>query len=377
VSIHKRVHPSGKVAWRVRWREGSVQRSRDFARKSDAEAFDLEVRRRAQVGDLGMLEAGKQKLADLAREWWETYAEPNLARKTLVMYASLWDRYVLPRLGGFELRRLTPAVIESFQAELRREGVGEPTILKTLTLLQGMLQRAVVWGRIPSNPVAPIRKPAQKRTRTVKPIAPPTVEEIRRRFLARRRLRDATLVSVLAYAGLRPGEALALLWGDIGERTILVDRAVALGDVKGTKTGKRRSVRLLAPLAADLAEWRLASRRPGQTTLVFPRKDGRVWTDEDWRNWRQRVFAPVATAVGLDRFRPYDLRHSFVSLLFAEGRTVIEVARQAGHSPTMALATYGHVIEEFEGADRRPAEDVIREARARITPAVRRRRAEA
>jgi integrase len=202
------------------------------------------------------------------------------------------------------------------------------------------------------------------------------VEEIRRRFLARGRRRDATLVSVLAYAGLRPGEALALRWGDVGERTILVDRAVALGDVKGTKTGKRRSVRLLAPLAVDLAEWRLARGRPDDDALVFPRKDGRVWMEEDWRNWRQRVFAPVATAVGLDRFRPYDLRHSFVSLLFAEGRTVIEVARQAGHSPTMALATYGHVIEELEGGERRPAEDVIREARVGAEPAARRRKAQ-
>jgi integrase len=138
---------------------------------------------------------------------------------------------------------------------------------------------------------------------------------------------------------LRPGEALALRWGDVGERTILVDRAAALGEVKETKTGKRRSVRLLPPLAADLAEWRLACGRPDDDALVFPKKDRLVWTGEDWRNWRQRVFAPVASAVGLDRFRPYDLRHSFVSLLFAEGRTVIEVARQAGHSPTMARAT--------------------------------------
>jgi integrase len=291
------------------------------------------------------------------------------------MYASLWDRYVLPRLGGMELRRLTPAVIESFQAELRREGVGDATIIKILTLLQGMLQRAVVWGRIPSNPVAPIKKPAQKRARSVKPIPPSTVETIRRSLLSRRRLRDATLVSVLAYAGLRPGEALALRWGDVGERTILVERAVAVGDVKETKTGKHRSVRLLAPLGADLAEWRLASGRPGDDELVFPRKGGRVWTEEDWRNWRQRVFAPVATGARLDRFRPYDLRHSFVSLLFAEGRTVIEVARQAGHSPTMALATYGHVIEELEGAERRPAEDVIREARAGTEPDARRRKA--
>jgi hypothetical protein len=42
---------------------------------------------------------------------------------------------------------------------------------------------------------------------------------------------------------------------------------------------------------------------------------------------------------------------------------VIEVARQAGHSPTMALETYGHVIEELEGAERRSAEEIIRAAR--------------
>lgn len=29
----------------------------------------------------------------------------------------------------------------------------------------------------------------------------------------------------------------------------------------------------------------------------------------------------------------------------------------------MALATYGHVIEELEGGEQRPAEDVIREER--------------
>jgi len=111
----------------------------------------------------------------------------------------------------------------------------------------------------------------------------------------------------------------------------------------------------------------LKSGRPDDSAPVFPTRDGRVWTEEHWRNWRQRVFAPAADAAG---FRPYDLRHSFVSLLFAEGRTVIEVARQAGHSPTMALATYGHVIEELEGAERRLAEDVIREARTRRVPSV-------
>lgn len=38
-----------------------------------------------------------------------------------------------------------------------------------------------------------------------------------------------------------------------------------------------------------------------------------------------------------------------VRVCVAERRSVLEVAKQAGHSPTMALTTYGHVIEELEG----------------------------
>jgi Phage integrase family len=176
-------------------------------------------------------------------------------------------------------------------------------------------------------------------------------------------LGDATLVSVLAYAGLRPGEALALQWRDVQERTLVIERALALGDVKLTKTGQARAVRLLAPLGADLAEWRLACGRPGDSELVFPTRDGRPWTDSHWRNWRKRVFKPAAMKAELERFRPYDLRHAFVSLLLAERRSVLEVAKQAGHSPTMTLTTYGHVIEELEGTEKQIPEEVIRRAR--------------
>jgi integrase len=40
---------------------------------------------------------------------------------------------------------------------------------------------------------------------------------------------DATLLLVLAYAGLRPLEALALEWRDVHGRTLRVARAVSDG----------------------------------------------------------------------------------------------------------------------------------------------------
>jgi hypothetical protein len=70
-------------------------------------------------------------------------------------------------------------------------------------------------------------------------------------------------------------------------------------------------------------------------------------------------------ALELPGTRPYDLRHSFCSLLIHEGATVVEIARQLGHSPTMSLDTYGHVFDEFQGSDRLSAEEQIRRARAK------------
>jgi integrase len=96
------------------------------------------------------------------------------------------------------------------------------------------------------------------RRRTLRALSPGQVETIRSRV----GLRDAILVSTMGYAGLRPGEALGLSLDDVGERTIHVQRAVAHGTIKGTKTNRTRSVRLLPSLARDLREWRRAGDGP-------------------------------------------------------------------------------------------------------------------
>jgi integrase len=143
----------------------------------------------------------------------------------------------------------------------------------------------------------------------------------------------------------------------------LIEAAVSVGVFGETKTRRRRTVRLLPPLAADLAEWRMAAGRPSDEVLVFPGHDGRPWSPAVYKNWHRRIFRPAIAAAGLTGARPYDLRHSFVSLLIAEGHNVVEVARQAGHSPKMALDTYAHVYEEFDPTERIDAAERIRKAR--------------
>ena len=42
---------------------------------------------------------------------------------------------------------------------------------------------------------------------------------------------------------------------------------------------------------------------------------------------------------------------------------MVEIARQAGHSPTMTLSTYAHLFDEAAGGEPVAAEDEIRRAR--------------
>ena len=365
MEIERRILKNGAVRWRVRWRQGGRRRSQAFDRKGDAVTFSAELRRRQQLGTLTEMDMGRVTLADyVVGTWCEAYAS-QLSPKTWMHYRQLLNKHILPSLGPLELRAIRPETIARWQAQRLAAGHGRVSVRYALTLLGAILQRAFENGQIQSNPARAVRKAALPRRTEVRPLAPATIERMR----AASSPRDATLISVLAYAGLRPGEALALQWRDIREQTILVERAISLGEEKDTKTAAHRTVRVLQPLAVDLREWRLRSGRPCESIADLP-VGGRDALDAR----RVPVVAPTGVqarhrGAGLEHGRPYDLRHSFASLLLHEGRSVIYVARQLGHDARLTLSTYGHVMDEFEDMPRLDAQTVIADARAALAAA--------
>jgi len=98
-------------------------------------------------------------------------------------------------------------------------------------------------------------------------------------------------------------------------------------------------------------------------SAIFARADGRAWTENDYRNWRKRTWRKAVEKSGVDIKRVLDLRHSAASLWLHEGATPIQVAASMGHSLAMLSSTYAHIIENLDPDDRRPAVDIINEAR--------------
>lgn len=394
--------PDGR--WMVRWRENGSNRGRRFDRKSDADAWERELRRRRQLGPLALaqLTTRAPTLGEWIEDRWAPEHAATLEQSTRDRYADAYRLHIEPWLGDLPLTELTVGRLRSWQADRLADGVGGGTIDKARTVLSSVLRHAAESEAIPGNPLTLVRAPLAEHRDSVTPLAPITVERIRtvlagamdinvperiRRGGVRvtsyvvpderdplARLRDATIVSVLAYAGLRPGELRALRWGDARKATITVERAARPdGTIKSTKNHERRAVRLLAPLARDLAALSRAAGRPAADTLVLPpsgepaadaHPNAVTWTKTDWQVWRARRWDKACKLAGMPRSpRPYDLRHSFASLLLAEGRSIHYVARRLGHSPALTLSTYGHLFAEYEHADRIDAEAEIGRAR--------------
>jgi integrase len=154
-------------------------------------------------------------------------------------------------------------------------------------------------------------------------------------------LRDVVLVGLLAYAGLRPGEAFALTWDSVTDHLLIIDRSFVAGELKATKTRRARTVEIVAPVASDLALLRPKASQRGELVAV-----NHLGEPIDLRLWRRRVWQPACTKAKLEA-TPYDGRHSYASLLIHEGRSIPYVTAALGHSSAATcLNHYAHVFDE-------------------------------
>lgn len=329
------------TGYKVRWRDAAGKsRRKKVTRWRDAIALDGEIKRKKAMGELIAHERGTITLNDFWEVWWTNHAIPNLTTKTRTVYAALWNGHLAPQLGRSPLTRLSRQDVSIMSSQLSKT-LSASTVRQILAILQGLLERAVEWDYVPKNPVKGVRRPRLV-TREGRAL---TETELGSLVAELPCIRSTSLVRVLAGTGLRPGELRALNWTDFKDGAISVTKAISSNEVGPTKTNSLRSVAPTADARAALREWNLASGRPDSRDLVFPAPGTQdLWTDLGWQMWRQRVFIPAQTRAGFVGLRPYDLRHTYASQQIAAGADVLTLARSLGHSPTMTLTVYGHLL---------------------------------
>lgn len=293
-------------------------------------------------------------------------AAAGLAKATLETNRRIYEKHVDPYLGGRRIGDLSPRRLDGWRRELEDAGVSAYMLNRSKTLLGQIMADAKRLEYVSVNAARGLPT-VRRRARQGKTATPEQIELMRANFIEAEQLGHATPISLLAYVGLRPREALGLTWD-------LLDRDRLILPAELTKGRMARTPDVPRPVVADLARWKLASGAVGG--LVFPRpSDGERWTKSDWDNWRNRGFTKAAGAAGLlewdteseawtGDFRPYDLRHTCASLMIRAHMPPADVAAQLGTSLELLFRTYAHSIEAMRGRPPTSIADAIHAARS-------------
>lgn len=331
--------PDGRYL--VRWRDSAGRsRSKTVYRQRDAISLDGEMKRKRSMGELIAHERGDTTLAEFWAIWKQDYGAVNVSTRTLAVYDRFWSGHIDPAIGHYRLNAISPERIVRLVAALNRT-LAPATTQRILGMLQGVLERAVEWRYIQVNPCRGVKRPPAE-SRRGRALTPDQLAAI----CAELSPRSRTVALVLAWTGLRPGELRALTWAALSSTHIRVEQAASNDVIGPTKTRRRRSVDLTPEARKTLLEWFMASGQPAASALIFPAATGGLWLDGAYSRWGQRRWRPAVARAGLPGIIPYDLRHTFASRLIDEGKSVIEVARQMGHTPTQTLETYAHEFEQ-------------------------------
>lgn len=326
-----RQRPNG--SWWARYRDDDgKEHAKHFTLKRDAQAWLNEVASSRLTG---------------------TYVAPADSRGTLEEFYAEWSK---TQLWTDNTRRLADRAIRdcTFKAvpfgRLRRSH-GEayikhlastlaPTTVKTRAAYVRMAVRAAILDRrLANDPLEGVKLPAARKQEHAMRL--PSPAEVRS-------VRDAidpawaSFVDVMAYAGLRIGEAAGLQVGDIDflRRTIHLQRQIQnrVGglDVLGPKHGSERVVPAPDELMTRLSRHIELIGVHGEARWMF----GRPPSPTALRHY----FVNACRDAGVGGITPHDLRHHYASGLIWGGLDAVAVSRALGHrSPAITLEVYAHI----------------------------------
>jgi integrase len=360
--------PSGRWQARVWLPDGRrITSDRTFATKTDANLWLDTQRTAAAAGRANDPERGRTLLRDFARSWLDHQAQ--LAPRTREIYRHQLERHVLPQvdedvapLGDFSLNELTPELIRSWYQALiinRSRSIAA----KSYVRLRQILTQAVDDERIVRNPCrirrGGVEQHQEQRFATMAELLD-LVEVIPERYRA--------FILTAGLGGLRQGELLALRRDDVNlaagvlhvrRKRQQLDTGEIIENEPKSEAGKR-TVALPEPLVDSLRMHLDAFVAKGGEAYVFTSSDG---LPIERNNFRQRVWLPATTEVGLRGLRFHDLRHTAGTLAARTGATTKELMARLGHASPNAALIYQHASADRDRSIADGLTDMFRDAK--------------
>jgi integrase len=340
--------------WMVRYRkpDKSSTDKRGFLTKKDAETFLASVTVAKASGDYIDPALSRVRVRELAGTWLDGKRPPALKPSAFEPLEIAWRLHVEPKWGDRELRSIVPSEVQAWVTTLGQPRDGKPgksasVVLRALGVLAGIIDMAIDDGRLKKNPARGLKNLPRKKKRKAGR-AYLTIDQVQTLAAASR---HPELVLVLAYTGLRWGEATALRVRHVNalrrrlhveENAVQVNNVIHVGAPKSWELRSVPYPKFLAPHFERLC----AGKRPDD--LVFG--DGKTYLrpSQSGTGWFEGAVARVQLVdEDLPRITPHDLRHTAASIAVSAGANVKAVQKMLGHeSAAMTLDTYADLFPD-------------------------------
>ncbi len=320
------------------------------------------------------IEGKSLKFEDFVEIWKRDYGSKELAPSTYNRYLGMLNSRIIPYFSHFHVDKIKPTDIMQFYDLLSRDTqiirkknnngkkTGKPLSSKTIVehhrLLHAMLQRAVYWQMIVSNPAERVQPPKTKKPKRKyyddeqsKALVSNLMELTEDQF----KYKVAIILTV--FTGVRLGELMGLEWSDINFRDgiVSINRSSQYLAEKGvfTKTPKTessiRDVAIPEFVVSLLEEYKYwydnQKEHYGElwydSNRLFVQADGKPMHPSTISKW----FEKFVEQIGLPVINFHGLRHTNATLLIAQNIDVSVVAARLGHAQiTTTYNFYVHPI---------------------------------
>ena len=293
--------------------------------------------------------------------WFEDYVVRNLKYNTQQNYKHTIDLHILPYIGQFELKKITPAAIQNLLNKEYEAGFAKQTVAIVKTVLNSAFKKAVYpYQLIKETPMRYVEMPKYdisiKRTK----------EKLKIFSLADfKRMIDFTPpadtfyipMMIAFHTGLRRGEVCGVTWDNISfaNKTLTVDKSI-IGRKKGYTVDSPKtqsSYRTITIGDTLISILKTHKRKQSENSLFY----GGFYTESNFVCTKPNgdLVTPNSIKWSCEKIRKeldidfsfHSFRHTHATMLLENGAKMKDIQERLGHSKiTTTMDIYAHVTEK-------------------------------
>jgi integrase len=365
-SISKYVTKSGKTMWRyqvftgIDWSTGKRHNigRKGFKTKNEAELSMSKLL--VDINQHGFVENRNLTYTDVYHYFIKAYKN-TVKESTLNRILGLFRLHILPALGNYPIKDITTPECQNIVNKWSKE-LKDFRKIKSYSSL--VFKDAIRLKLIYDNPMDLVILP-----KPVKKIGSEKFEnfwdknELKKFFSCLEEeyssydYNAVALFRLLAFTGMRKGEALALKWTDFDfiHKTVAINKTLTRSVDNKLIIGTPKTARSIRTLDLDtktvavMKYWQQRQRKEllilgynsnGKNQLVFSNYHNKLLAATKPNRWLERIIKKY----GLKHIGVHGFRHTFASIAFESGATIKQVQEQLGHANVQTtLNVYSHV----------------------------------